>query len=280
MASRAAALGLIALATAGCAGRSEREPPRVEPVRESASFWNGATVYFLLTDRFVTTGLLEPKPFNTFKFFLTYPIPRSLYPDKPEGLGSVITRQVLKKTTTWGTGVAGHAAYEGGIIIAIMFGYLAGFGCRIFDDPLWRQPTNPFLIAMLAAAAMQLIAFAYLYSVKRGDREVYLGSPMPGLRRHLERNPGASPLAYARSTRGGLPLDPQLRYYHGKGFNELVAVVPDYFPHEASCDYGAVIKTRVPHSWLHPLMRHVPTSLLRWLAAMAPARLMPHSTRQ
>ncbi len=124
-------------------------------------------------------------------------------------------------------------------------------------------------------AAMQLIAFAYLYSVKRGDREVYLGSPMPGLRRHLERNPGASPLAYARSTRGGLPLDPQLRYYHGKGFNELVAVVPDYFPHEASCDYGAVIKTRVPHSWLHPLMRHVPTSLLRWLAAMAPRLYIP-----
>ncbi len=52
MASRAAALGLIALVVAGCAGRPEGEPPRVEPVREPASFWNGATVYFLLTDRF------------------------------------------------------------------------------------------------------------------------------------------------------------------------------------------------------------------------------------
>jgi len=115
--------------------------------------------YALLTDRFVETGLLEEKPFNTFKFFLVYPIPRAIYPNKPEGLGSVITTKVLKATTTWGTGVAGHSAYEGGVIIAIMFGYLAGFGCRMFDDPLRRHPTNPFLIAMVSAAAMHLIAW-------------------------------------------------------------------------------------------------------------------------
>jgi alpha-amylase len=57
MALRAAVVGLIALAAAGCAGRSEPDPSRVEPVaqasgEEAARFWNGATVYFLLTDRF------------------------------------------------------------------------------------------------------------------------------------------------------------------------------------------------------------------------------------
>ena len=54
MARRAAVLGLIALAGAGCGGRSERESP--QPVAQAsartASFWNSATVYFLLTDRF------------------------------------------------------------------------------------------------------------------------------------------------------------------------------------------------------------------------------------
>jgi alpha-amylase len=56
MARRAAVLGLIALAGAGCGGRSERDSPRPEPVSRTsaraASFWNGATIYFLLTDRF------------------------------------------------------------------------------------------------------------------------------------------------------------------------------------------------------------------------------------
>jgi hypothetical protein len=122
--------------------------------------------YGMLTDRFVATGQLEEKPFNTFKFFLVYPIPRSVYPDKPESLGRTITHDVIHRTTSWGTGVAGHAAYEGGIIIAIMFGYLAAFGIRFFVDPLRRQPTNPFLLAMLASASTQLLAWP------RGDLSV------------------------------------------------------------------------------------------------------------
>jgi hypothetical protein len=119
-----------------------------------------------LTDRFVSTGKLEEKPFNTFKFFLVYPVPRQFYPDKPVSLGRTITHQVLRRGTSWGTGVAGHAAYEGGPIIAAMFGYFAAFGVRFFVDPLKRQPTNPFLIAMLASASTQLLAWP------RGDLSV------------------------------------------------------------------------------------------------------------
>ena len=52
MARRAAVLSLIALAAAGCGGRAERDSPAVQPVTGAANFWNGATVYFLLTDRF------------------------------------------------------------------------------------------------------------------------------------------------------------------------------------------------------------------------------------
>ena len=52
MARRAAVFSLIALAAAGCGGRAERDSPAVQPVTGAANFWNGATVYFLLTDRF------------------------------------------------------------------------------------------------------------------------------------------------------------------------------------------------------------------------------------
>lgn len=131
------------------------------------------------------------------------------------------------------------------------------------------------LTSIDASAALQLFAYNYLYAVKCGNREVFLGSPMPGLKRYLQRKPGASVEAYARATRNGLPLDPQLRYYHGKGFCELVAVRENYFPHEASCDYGAILKAKVPYPWLTPLFRWVPVGVLRALAAQAPRFAIP-----
>jgi alpha-amylase len=56
MASRVSAVGLIALAAAGCGGRSTPDSSGVQPAlrvnQDAARFWNAATVYFLLTDRF------------------------------------------------------------------------------------------------------------------------------------------------------------------------------------------------------------------------------------
>lgn len=126
-------------------------------------------------------------------------------------------------------------------------------------------------------AAVQLVAFYYLYMLKRGYREIFLGSPMPGLKRHLERHPGACVEAYARATRSGLPVDPQLRYYHGKGWREIVAIRENYFPHEASCDYGAILKARVPLQRLAPLFRLLPVPMLRTISALAPRLAMPTS---
>lgn len=131
------------------------------------------------------------------------------------------------------------------------------------------------LTSIDGAAALQLVAFQYLYAVKRGVQYVYLGSPMPGLARHLARNPDADVEAYARSTRSGLPVDPQLRYYHGRGFCELIAVVPDYFPHEASRNHGAILRAKVPYRWLHPLFRFMPVPVLVALAAAAPRLALP-----
>jgi hypothetical protein len=122
--------------------------------------------YGMLTEHYVYTDQLEAKPFNTFKFCLVYPIPRRMWPDKPESLGRTITHQMLGRKTTWGTGVAGHSAYEGGVIISAMLAYFVVMGVRMFDEPLKRQPQNPFLIAMLASAAMHIIGWP------RGDLAV------------------------------------------------------------------------------------------------------------
>lgn len=122
-------------------------------------------------------------------------------------------------------------------------------------------------------AAWSLIRFFWPHALKQGWREIYLGSPMPGLRRAREMEQQLAAEHYARARRGGLPLDPQLRYYHRKGFKEIVAVRPGYFPHEDSLDHGAVLRGRVPLATLWPLWRRLPLPLLQRFSSVITALL-------
>jgi hypothetical protein len=120
--------------------------------------------YSLMVKRYVDMGQLDPIPLNTIRFIVRYPIPRRLWPDKPIQIGVTSTIVIAGTgTTNWGTGIGGHAAYEGGIPAIMLYGALLGFGIRFFDEPLKRQPTNPFLIAMLTSASPHILAWA------RGD---------------------------------------------------------------------------------------------------------------
>jgi hypothetical protein len=116
--------------------------------------------YSLITDHFISTGQLQPKPLNTLVFMAVYPIPRRIWPDKPRALGEVIVHDTVGyATTSWGCGVTGQAVYEGGYITIAIYAYLIMLMTRLVDDPLQRQPTNPFLISMLTAAAPQILAW-------------------------------------------------------------------------------------------------------------------------
>lgn len=116
--------------------------------------------YSMITKRFVSTDVLEPQTLNTLKFIAVYPMPRQLWAEKPRQLGIVILRDAVGyPASSWGCGIAGHAAYEGGLIVAAIYGYLAAMGVRMIDVPLRRQPTNPFLIAILATASTHILAW-------------------------------------------------------------------------------------------------------------------------
>jgi hypothetical protein len=114
----------------------------------------------------------------------------------------------------------------------------------------------------------ELIRFFWPHALKNGWREIYLGSPLPGLAKALRANPALSPETYARMSHGGLPMDPQLRYYHRRGFKDLVAVRRDYFPHPASLDHGAVLRGVIPLSNLWPLWRRMPMSTLQAMSGL------------
>jgi hypothetical protein len=60
---------------------------------------------------------------------------------------------------SWGVNVVGHTAYEGGLWVAALYGFLAAVGLRFLDDPLLRQPTNPFMMAVFAAAAPHIVGW-------------------------------------------------------------------------------------------------------------------------
>ncbi len=142
---------------------------------------------------------------------------------------------------------------------------------RLDDSP---QPTGGqrslfgiSLTSVHPGAVRPMMQFLWVLAMQRGWRDIYLGSPVPGLRRALQRNPLLEAGDYVRQRRHGLPVDPQLRYYHGKGFREIVAVRRDYFPHEESLDYGAVLRHVLPYSELDWLLRQMPPGVLRQLAA-------------
>ncbi|MEX0641191.1 MAG: hypothetical protein WD468_00740, partial [Pirellulales bacterium] len=127
-------------------------------------FSQWSTHYSLLAERFVNTGQLEPVPLNTLRFMLTYPIPRSIYPEKPEIIGITMVRDIVGYgTTNWGIGIAGHGAYEGGIPALILYALLIAFGLRTVDEAMRSQPSNPFLLAALVSAAPHIL------SIPRGD---------------------------------------------------------------------------------------------------------------
>jgi len=173
---------------------------------------------------------------------------------------------------------------------------LASLFCKPTTDAEWRRPgdwktsaTAPApasakkgaalfgisLTSIEPGAALQLIAFQYLSAIRDGQRHAYLGSPMPGLSRHLALHPSMSVEEYAHAKRSGVPLDPQLRYYHGKGFRDIVAVREHYFPHESSRDHGAILRAGVPCPWLMPVLKLCPEPFLRALASLAPRLVVP-----
>lgn len=118
-----------------------------------------------------------------------------------------------------------------------------------------------------------LLEFFWPISLHVGWRHIYLGSPVPGLSSWLSRHPSQDVADYVHARRGGLPLDPQLRYYHGRGFTRIVAVKPSYFPHDRSLNYGVLLRGTIPLSAIAPLWRQIPLAATQSLTGRLTALL-------
>lgn len=146
--------------------------------------------------------------------------------------------------------------------------------CATWADAAQIQPTaadatkqDMFGISMSSInkeAVENLFMFFIPRMVRAGKRHVYLGSPMPGVRKWCEKNPRGDVVNdYGRAMKNGLPMDPQLRYYHKKAFNQIIAIKPEYFPHRESLNYGAVLRMTLPLTRLHFIWKWLPASMVQ-----------------
>ncbi|MBC7835501.1 MAG: hypothetical protein H7Y88_10450 [Phycisphaerales bacterium] len=106
-------------------------------------------------------------PFNGLLFTLTNPIPRSIFPAKPEGLGEVLQVQ-MNTTANLGVGIIGHGWAEGmffGVVgYGIVFGLLAGAMDRLIRD----RVHNPYFMAAIGSGLGNVIA------LPRGETSLFM----------------------------------------------------------------------------------------------------------
>lgn len=121
--------------------------------------------YSLLTIHLINSGEVGVQPLNSLAFLATYPVPRMLFPKKPEPMGMRIVSQVLRLPyqTNWGLGMVGHGYQEGGIPVIMLYAVLIVVLIRMLDDSLVRTPNNVFLLGILSTSAPHFI------SLMRGD---------------------------------------------------------------------------------------------------------------
>jgi len=112
----------------------------------------------------------------------------------------------------------------------------------------------------------EVLRFFWPHALHGGWRYIYLGSPIPGWREWRRQHPQRGVTEYVRATRCGLPRDPQLRYYHLRGFTRVMCIKRNYFPHERSEDHGVILRGVVPLSGLAPLWHGLGLDRVRRIA--------------
>lgn len=115
--------------------------------------------YSLLTIHLVEAGDIPVEPLNTIKFVIAYPVPRAIWPNKPDALGQRIVRDILQLSvsTNWGLGFVAHSYQEGGYVVIVFYSILVVVLIRTLDDAMRRQPDNRFLLATFCAGAPHVL---------------------------------------------------------------------------------------------------------------------------
>ncbi len=99
------------------------------------------------------------------QYFFAYPIPRSVWVDKPEPLSTQIAtmsrrRGVDRNALTIGPGILGHAAADGGWYALFVYAAFIGLLLRFFDELVVSHPTSALAVVPVGCALGQTLGLA------------------------------------------------------------------------------------------------------------------------
>ncbi|MBK7403443.1 MAG: WzyE family oligosaccharide polymerase [Phycisphaerales bacterium] len=99
------------------------------------------------------------------RYFFYYPVPRTLWPDKPTPLSGQIAnlahrRHVDRDKLTIGPGILGHAAADGGWYALIVYAIVMGLLLRYFDEIIMLNSTNALAVMPIGCTLGQVLGLA------------------------------------------------------------------------------------------------------------------------
>lgn len=104
---------------------------------------------------------LEYNNLHSFIYYFEIPIPRAIYPDKPEALALTAWKDAgvedMPPQFTIGPGVLGHAGAEGGYPALVFYAAVLGLFIRYFDSLLARAPVQPFVALPVGSSLGNLL---------------------------------------------------------------------------------------------------------------------------
>ncbi len=108
----------------------------------------------------------ERTPLNGLFYVLAMPIPRALWPEKPNALGVEVQDQ-LNADATLGPGILGHGWAELGWLGIVYYGLFFGAFATVIDSLLRRRADRPFFVAVIGAGLANIMALS------RGDTGLF-----------------------------------------------------------------------------------------------------------
>lgn len=101
----------------------------------------------------------------TVRYYLTYPVPRSIWPSKPKPLSQLVASQadvpkVQQDKITLPAGILGNIAAEGGWYVLFLYPALGAIFVRYFDRLIQLNVESPFIVLSAASALGQVIGLA------------------------------------------------------------------------------------------------------------------------
>lgn len=102
-------------------------------------------------------------------YFVTNPIPRAIFPAKPEGLGVYLQEQT-DAGANLGPGIIGHGWAESGYAGVIGYALFFGVLIAVVDRALSQRALNPFFIIIMAGSMAEVLA------LPRGETPLFLAN--------------------------------------------------------------------------------------------------------